>query len=719
MKLLHCVANCICLFLLVLSAVAGLPEAAFSQPVASPRYKQGELIVRFKDPARAAKTLAAHKAGSLKSYTGLKLEHVRLAPGTSVQEALAAYRNDPNVLYAEPNYRVKKAATPSDTQYASQWNLPLISAPSAWDRFTGNRDMVVAVLDTGVAYTHPDLAANLWTNPGEIPNNGIDDDHNGIIDDYYGANFGGTRGAGDPWDDDTADSHGTHLAGIVGAVGNNALGVSGVNWAVRVMAVKFLHGPDGSGDLSDVLKGIEYALSKQAKIINLSFEVDEDPTLINDIKSLREAIAAADQAGVLVVSAAGNSGSDLDNVNIYPASIRQPNNISVAAATRIDTLASYSGFGRHTVDLAAPGGATTGSSNAILSTVWLNNGTLQYRTLAGTSAAAPHVSGALALVWGSAPGLSHYQVKARILNGVDTLPSYASTISGGRLNLSRSFSIGELPAIFNVSPYRIPAAGGTVSISGVNFGATPGRLMLGALQLATSSWSDTAITAFIPGTAASGLLQVNGAGSGFQMAVGGPTVQLTAVPSSGVTPLNVTITSQISSTSAIVKYEWDSGDGVFQIRTSGTLSTSFSTAGNYLIRLRVTDSQGQTGIGSTTVTVSNPSSGGGDGGGCFIATAAYGSYLHPRVQLLRDFRDRFLLTNGPGRLLVRAYYAVSPPVAAVISRHEGLRVMSRAVLTPVVLAVAYPLPASALILALSGAALLLRRRLMQGRSVAK
>lgn len=674
-------------YLLVLVFSAG---TACSETSSAARYKQGELIVRFKDPARAAKTLSAHKSSRLHSYTGMKYEHVRLPTGTSVQDALVAYRKDSNVLYAEPNYRVRKAAIPSDPQYGSQWNLPLISAPTAWDRFIGSKQIVVAVLDTGVAYTHPDLVDNLWTNPGEIPNNGIDDDGNGIVDDYYGANYGGTRGTGDPWDDDTSDSHGTHLSGIIGAVGNNALGVSGINWTVKVMAVKFLHGSEGSGELSDVLKAIDYALSKQAKIINLSFEVDEDPTLINDIKSLREAITTADKAGVLVVSAAGNSASNLDTVNIYPASIRLPNNISVAAATRNDTLASYSDYGRHVVDLAAPGGVTTGSSNAVLSTVWLNNGSLLYRSLAGTSAAAPHVSGALALVWGSAPTLSHYQVKARILNGVDTVSSYSTTITGGRLNLAKALTVGELPAIFNVSPYSIPAEGATISITGANFGSSSGTLRLGSLQIATSSWNDTAITAFVPGTAQSGQLQVNGAGAAFPVTVNGAAVQLTATPSSGTVPLSVTITSQISGLATIVKYEWDLGDGTFQTQTSGSTTTSFSTAGSYLVRLRVTDNQGQTGIGTTTVTVSNPSSGGG-GGGCFIATAAYGSYLHPKVQVLRDFRDRFLLTNGPGRLFVRAYYATSPPVADFISRHAGLRALTRFALTPVVLGVAYPL----------------------------
>ncbi len=685
MKAVHLISLCTCLLLLFFSMVNAYPTES---PLV-PRYKEGELLVRFKDSAKATKSLVAHKSDRLRYYSRLKLNHVRLADGVSVKEALESYRNDPNVLYAEPNYRLKKAAIPSDTQYSSQWNLPLISAPAAWDRFTGSQNVVVAVLDTGIAYTHPDLIANLWTNPGEIPANGIDDDSNGIVDDFYGANFGGIRGTGDPWDDDTTDSHGTHLSGIVGAVGNNNLGVSGINWAVKVMAVKFLHGSSGSGQLSDVLKAIEYAMSKQAKIINLSFEVDENPIYINDIKSLREAFTVADQAGVLIVSAAGNKSSDLDNINIYPASIRLPNNTSVAAATRTDTLANYSDYGRHTVDLAAPGGVSTGSSNAILSTVWLNNGNMQYRSIAGTSTAAPHVAGAMALIWGNFPNLTHYQVKARILNGVDVTAGYTSTITGGRLNLSKSLGIGDLPAIFNVTPYTIPFEGGTVVITGANFGSLPGSLMAGNLQLNATSWSDTSITAFVPGSATGTFLQVNGSGTSFPINAGGSTVQLSAAPSFGFAPLVTTINAVISGISDIVLYEWDMGDGVFHTQSGTTAaSTVLGFAGSYQIRLRVTDKQGKQVIGSTTVTAVSQATGGG--GGCFIATAAFGSYLHPKVQVLRDFRDRFLLTNKPGRFFVRLYYATSPPIADFISRHNSIRTATRYMLTPVVLFVSHP-----------------------------
>lgn len=679
----------------LLFAASQTVAADFSQGL-HPNYKQGELIVRFKDQTLAATSLSARKSSILRSYKRLPLHHIKLPDDITVSEALTAYRNDPNVLYAEPNYRVRKLALPNDLRFGQQWNLPMIAAPAAWDIFVGSRatdSVIVAILDTGMAYTHPDLARNVWINPDEICGDGIDNDNNGIIDDCYGANFGGFA-PGDPWDDDTSDSHGTHLAGIVGAVGNNSLGTAGINWSARIMAVKFLHGPDGSGDLSDALRSVEYALAKGARIINMSFEVESDS------KALRDALAAADQAGALVISAAGNLALSLDSHTVYPASIRSANNIAVAASTRTDSLASYSNYGRHTVDLAAPGGVTTGSANAILSTVWLNNGMTLYRTTAGSSMSSPHVTGAAALIWGRYPSLSAYQVRARIMNGVDQGSTFSdTTVTGGRLNLSKALMVNDLPAIFSVSPWLLPETGGTIMVEGVNFGTVQGTLTLGSAPLAVTSWSNSAITATIQPLAASGTLLVNGQGSGFPISVSSgavTTVTLTANPSSGATPLSVVFTGTVTAATPITKYEWDLGDGFFREINGSAASTShtFDTAGTYAVRLRVTDSSGQTSIGTAMVTVTSSSSGdggGGGGGGCFIATAAWGSYLHPKVALLREFRDQYLLSNGPGRLFVRTYYRLSPPIADFIARHESMRSITRWMLTPLVLAVETPL----------------------------
>ena len=673
-------------------------------------YKDGELIVRFKDATKTAKTVTTHKSSILRTFKRIPFHHVKLNSGVSVEEALIAYRSDPNVLYAEPNYIVRKSAVPNDPNYGNQWNLPLISTPAAWDLYTGPgvvaNSLIVAVLDTGIAYTHPDLAPNLWINHGEICGNAIDDDNNGIVDDCFGANFGGTT-PGNPWDDDTADSHGSHVSGIIGAVGNNSVGVSGVNWGVRLMAVKFLHGPEGLGELADALSGVEYAITMGAKIINMSFEVNEDTG------SLRDAIGAAEKAGVLVVTAAGNTGKNLDTAHVFPASIRSPANIAVAAATITDGLPYYSDYGRHTVELAAPGGITTGSANAILSTVWLNNGSILYRTTAGTSSAVPHVAGAAALIWNLFPDLTAAQVKARILIGVDHVPAFAeSTITGGRLNLEKALLSRDLPAIFDVSPYQVDVNGGTITVKGVNFGALPGSIAIGETVLSVTSWSDTLITAIAPQNTSGAIMQVNGQGSGFPVTVL-PYLALSASATSGMAPLTVVLNAEIRSGASITTYEWDFGDGIFRVIEGVTSKAThvFNAAGIYNVKFKGTYSNGDTCLEGLTITVTGPVSSGG-GGGCFIATAAYGSYLHPKVQLLRNFRDRYLLTNQPGRIVVGLYYRFSPPVAGFIAKHEPLRIIFRWLLTPLLLIIQYPVMVliAAVCSAVTGIPLLYRRK---------
>ncbi len=693
---------------IVIVQAAGSAHAVDFKAAHVPSYKQGELIVRFKDDTKSAKSLQAAKASTLGTYKRIKARHIRLPEGTTVDQALNQFRSDPNVLYAEPNYRVRKALVPNDPRYpysnpatAYQWNLPIISAPTAWDSYTGPvsaaESLVVAVLDTGIAYTHPDLVANLWTNPGEICGNNIDDDANGIVDDCYGANFGGFS-PGNPWDDDTSDSHGTHLSGIIGAVGNNSIGVTGVNWRIRLMAVKFLHGPTGTGDLSDFLKAVDYALAKGAKIISISFELESQ----DSPQSVLEALTSANVAGVLVVSAAGNLSKDLDSTSVFPASIRLPNHITVAASSRTDTLASYSDYGRHTVDLAAPGGLSTGSPHAVLSTAWLNNGATLYRSIAGTSMAAPHVAGAAALIWNRYPALTAYQVRGRIMHGVDQSSAFSNTITGGRLNIAKALLASDLPTVFHVSPWSLPLNGGIISISGVNFGTMQGVVQLGTTILPVTSWSNTAITATVPARSSSANLTVNNSSNGFPISIETiPTVVLAASPVSGTTPLTVDFTAIISTATPITRYEWDLGNGIYN-EVPGITTTNnktFTSSGTYTVNLRVTDSTGQRNTGSITISASAPSSAGGGGGGCFIATAAWGSALHPKVALLRAFRDQQLLTNEPGRLLVKAYYAVSPPVADYIAHHEQLRTITRWTLMPLIFAVTHPLAALLAVLA--------------------
>src|SRR5262249_28581701 len=215
-------------------------------------------------------------------------------------------------------------------------------APLAWDVVQGSPDVVVGVIDTGIDYTHPDLVANMWTNPGEIPGNGIDDDGNGFVDDVYGYDF--ANDDPDPSDD---YGHGTHVAGTIGAVGNNSVGIAGVSWRVRLMAIKFI-GANGSGSSSGAVRAVNYAVQMGARLTSNSWGGRG-----NSI-ALREAIAAAQAAGQLFVAAAGNSSSNNDTNPFYPASYDLDNVIAVGAIESDGDRATFSNFGQ-TVDVYAPG----------------------------------------------------------------------------------------------------------------------------------------------------------------------------------------------------------------------------------------------------------------------------------------------------------------------------------------------------------------------------
>lgn len=676
------------LILLLLASI--MLSCGSSGDAALPAHRPGELIVKFRSPKSSGKIVTGLNARMLQHSLPYGLQKIGLPAGKSVTEALTELNSNPDVLYAEPNYIARKSQTPDDTRFGEQWGLTAISAPQAWDITTGSSSIIVATLDTGIDYYHPDLINNLWTNSSEIGNNGLDDDGDGIVDNVYGIVIKGGIVGGNPMDDDTADTHGTHVAGIIGAAGNNAAGVSGVNWHVKLMAVKFLHGPLGEGDLADAVTGMAYAVGHGAKVINCSFEV------AGNSKALADAIADADKQGVLIVSAAGNSGNNIDHSIVVPASIRTANNITVAATTQNDTLPSWSNYGQRSVDLAAPGGMNTGDPSGILSTVTLFDKNtkqfLRYRTTAGTSMAAPFVSGAAALVWGAFPDLTHRQVRARIMNGVDRLSGLTtSTITGGRLNALGALTAADLPAIFSVTPVA-PARGETITVSGANFGSTAGSFMLGDLALPVTSWSDTEIVAAVPTTAVGGTLMVNGQGGGFplEVAIKPVSVSLSASFTDGIAPLAVDFSAAASSPdSEIVRVEWDFGSGTFAEFAGApvtlTANRSFNDPGLFTIRVRATDQIGRSAVATTVVTVAaDASKSSGSDSRCFVATASYGSPLHPRVAALRNFRDRYLLTNVPGRLFVAAYYSASPPLARFISRHETVRSLSRMALLPLV-----------------------------------
>jgi subtilisin family serine protease len=352
---------------------------------------------------------------------------------SSTQSAFATF--EPNeIVHAD-------ATTPNDPNYPQQWGLNNtgqtggtpdadIDAPEAWDLSTGSRNVVVAEIDTGVDYTHPDLAANIWTNPGEIPGDGIDNDGNGFVDDVHGYDF--VNNDGDPMDD---NGHGTHVAGIMAAVGNNSTGVVGVNWTSSIMALKFLNA-GGMGSDSDAVRAVNYAT-----MMKTTYGVNVE--LTNNswggggfVQDLYNAINASGNAGMLFVAAAGNGGSDGigDNNDVtpfYPASYDLDNIISVAATDARDTRASFSNYGATSVDLAAPG-------VTIYST--LRSGGYGY--LSGTSMATPYVSGVAALGWSTAPTATAAQVRSAIFAGVDPIPSLSGVVAtGGRLNARNTLNL--------------------------------------------------------------------------------------------------------------------------------------------------------------------------------------------------------------------------------------------------------------------------------------
>ena len=326
-------------------------------------------------------------------------------------------RGRPGVRFAEPDYVVKSSVEPNDPEWFRMWGLKKIGMPTVWDRSKGSKDVVVGVIDTGVDYRHSDITtAQMWVNPRET-SNGVDDDQNGYVDDLHGADC--RNNDGDPMDD---HGHGTHVAGTIGAASNNSKGVPGINWDVKVMALKFMDS-SGSGFLSDAVKCLDYAVRNGAHVTNNSWGGG------GYSQALFDAINRARVANQLFVAAAGNEGIDLDQNPSYPASYPHDNIISVAATNSSDIQASFSNFGRRSVDLAAPG-------VGIFSTV-LNGG---YASWNGTSMAAPHVTGTAALLMAvHGPDVPYKNLIDAIYRNVDIVGDLTRKVAtGGRLNAVRA-----------------------------------------------------------------------------------------------------------------------------------------------------------------------------------------------------------------------------------------------------------------------------------------
>src|SRR4051812_33546791 len=395
------------LLVVVVAAVLALggPElqaAPAKKP--APETVPGELLIGFRSDLTATEqknVLKGVGAAEKKSFKRIHGSLAQLSPAAT-DEALAKLRSDPRIRYAEPNFVVHADATPNDPSYGNLWGLNNagqtingvpgtadadIDAAEAWNVTTGSPSVTVAVIDTGVDWSHPDLSSQIWINPGEncsgCRTDGIDNDHNGFVDDWHGWDF--ANGDNNPTDD---HGHGTHVAGTIGAAGNNGIGVAGINWNVRIMPVKFLNA-QGSGTDAEAVSAVLYAAQNGADVMNNSWASTDYS------QALADAINVADQHNALFVAAAGNNGTDNDATPTYPASYASPNVIAVAATDNTDNRAFFSNTGRRSVDLGAPG--------VDIYSTW-RNGAYQFES--GTSMATPHVAGAAALAKAAFPTAS-------------------------------------------------------------------------------------------------------------------------------------------------------------------------------------------------------------------------------------------------------------------------------------------------------------------------
>ncbi|CAD5962190.1 Thermitase [Planktothrix rubescens] len=372
-------------------------------------------------------------------------------PSGTVEQTISAYKDDPRFEYIEPDYIITlddvqkpsstqessgkitpQATTPNDPSYSQLWGLNNtgqdggtpdadIDAPEAWDIQKGDPNLVIGVIDTGVDYNHPDLVGNIWTNPGEIAGDGIDNDSNGYIDDVRGWDFASNDN--NPMD---VHGHGTHVAGTIAGKGNNGVGVTGVAWNAKIMPLKYLN-DSGVGPTSNAILAINYATAKGVKLTNNSWGGG------GYSQALYDAINTAGQQGALFIASAGNESNNNDANPAYPASYNLANIISVASTTRTDGLSSFSNYGATTVDLGAPG-------SSIYST--LPNSS--YGTLSGTSMASPHVTGAAALLWSQNPTWTAQQVKNKLMQTTDPISALSGkTVTGGRLNINNALASSD------------------------------------------------------------------------------------------------------------------------------------------------------------------------------------------------------------------------------------------------------------------------------------
>ena len=445
----------ITLALLPCLAAAKLPDAGVKHPVVA---SSDAVIVKYKKNASAqmrkqARSLVKAKISDVnadeiddnyKSLLSGRLAKFKIS-GMSTKEAIARLKSHQAIEYVEPDYQVSIAQTPDDPRFDELWGLNNdgqtggtadadIDAVEAWDISTGSRDVVVGVIDTGIDYSHSDLASNMWVNSSEVPGDGIDNDGNGFVDDVHGINA--ITNSGDPMDD---EGHGTHVSGTIGASGNNATGVVGVNHEVSLVGCKFLDAA-GNGSTSDAIKCIDYMVGLKNAGVNLR--------VLNNSwggggysQALADAIASSEAADLLFVAAAGNDTIDNDVNPHYPSNYENASVLSVASTDQTDNISWFSHYGLTSVDMGAPG-------SAILSTTPSES----YASYSGTSMATPHVAGAAALVLSINPELNTQELKELLMSSGDANAALQGvTVAGTRLNVNQALIDADPTPGFKIS----------------------------------------------------------------------------------------------------------------------------------------------------------------------------------------------------------------------------------------------------------------------------
>lgn len=418
-----------------------------AEPEATVRFKAGVTLAEIKKITGRFNDRVEDNIESVKGLVAIDD-----LDGADIETVARQYSSLPEVEYAEANYvielnpgelqepyprdlvhREPVGNIPNDPHFEEQWALNNdgrdggkagadLNALQAWSKSKGSREVVVAVLDTGVDYGHLDLVTNMWVRPDNVPQY-VDQDL-GTYNDIQG--YDANANVSDPMDD---NGHGTHCAGILGAEGNNAEGIAGINWNVQIMPLKFL-GRGGFGSTKDAIEAINYAIDRKQKGVNLRV-ISASWGSTQNSKALEDVIRAAGENGILFVAAAGNNSTDNDKRPHYPSNYDLPNVVSVAALDRSDSLASFSNYGTKTVHVAAPG-------REIVST-WLGNA---YREASGTSMATPYVSGIAALVVANEPNISVEKLRERLIKSVDKIDALnGKTVSGGRINAARALGV--------------------------------------------------------------------------------------------------------------------------------------------------------------------------------------------------------------------------------------------------------------------------------------